>query len=328
MTEKKECKPAVSVIVLTYNQVGTFVRALESVADIAGDECEVVVSDDGSTDGTRELLERYADEHPDRIRLLPRHGNMGLTANYFYALSQCRGRYITDLAGDDRRVDSEAILRFADMLDSLPDAVAVSSRWIAEGTIFGCQSPTADSREMMIRLLSFAKPQPMMLSALLYRKSVIDDALVREKPVVCNESFGCEDLPVMMALLDAGTVICSPEVTVEYTPSADSVTTTRDAGRRAVYAAGLCRASIALSRRYGLDDEPGVKRGLKDMCGYMLACAAASGVAKVADEAVSVSSAYGVELSAKARLYKTMLRSRRGQRSIAWLKSLIGFRLR
>lgn len=328
MTGAKNRVPAVSVIVLTYNQVCTVLRALDSVAAIAGENCEIVVSDDGSTDGTRELLERYDADYPGRIRLLPRHGNIGLTANYFYALSRCRGRYITDLAGDDRRINTEAILRFASMLDSRPDVVAVSSRWIADGAIYGAQNMPDDRREMMIRLLSFAKPQPMMLSAVVYRRSVIDDALARERSLVCNESFGCEDLPVMLALLDAGPIIYTDDVTVEYSPSVDSVTATHDPRRRAEYAAGLCRASVALARRYGLDAEQPIKTGLKDMCGYMLACAAAAADARIGDEAVSVSSASGADLSLKSRIYKTMLRSRVGQRSIAWLKSLIGFRLR
>ena len=323
-----ETTPVVSVIVLTYNQIETVVRALESLRPVSGSDCEVVVSDDGSTDGTRKLLEAYADNHPGLIRLLPRHKNMGLTDNYFYALSQCRGRYITDLAGDDRRLSPEAIGKFAAILDSQPEAVAVSSRWIVADRIFGYVGADIDRRELMIRLLSFAKPQPMMLSAMMYRKSVIDAAIVREKANIWNAGFGCEDLPLMIALLAAGEIIYRPEVTVEYSPSADSVTATGDYSRQARYAAGLCRATVALANRYGLERELRVRRGLDKMCGYMLACAAASADREVVDEALRVCAQTGANPRGKARIYKAMLRSRWGLRSIAWLKRLIGFNSR
>lgn len=314
--------PVVSVIVLTYNQAATALRAVESVTVISGADCEVIVSDDGSTDGTRELLESYDKDNPGRIRLLPRHDNMGLTDNYFYALSHCRGRYITDLAGDDLRISPESITRFASILDARPEAVAVSTRWVSGGAICGCVETDVDRREMMVRLLSFAKPQPMMLSAMIYRKPVIDEAILRERTMVWNDRFGCEDLPLMMALLSAGQIIYRPEVTVEYSPANDSITANHDAGRQARYAAGLCRASTALAQRYGLEREPRISQGLEKMCGYMLACAAASGDWGVASDALTVCDETGAKARGKALMYKKMLRSRWWLRSIAWLKAL------
>jgi len=51
MTDRIPC----TVAILTFNSAGTLARALDSVADVE----EVIVSDGGSTDGTREIVGRY-----------------------------------------------------------------------------------------------------------------------------------------------------------------------------------------------------------------------------------------------------------------------------
>ena len=312
--------PAVSVIVLTYNQATTAEASVMSVLGSRDVEYEVVISDDSSTDGTRELLESIAGRYPDRVRLLPRHPNLGIPANYFYALEHCRGRYVTDVAGDDRRCDPSALSRHADMLDSAPELVAVSSRWRDGGSVNGTDVSQAPRRDTMTSLLALERPTPMMLSAMMYRRSIIVK-LLRDNPgVVCDTRFRCEDLPVMLALLAAGDVTFDPAVTVDYAPAPDSITRTADPERRALFAAGLCHAVHHLSQTYGLRNEPRVVSALEDMAGYMLGCAAASGRPAAATAAVDAVKESGARLTLKGKVYEKMLRNRVGLRSIAWLK--------
>lgn len=319
MKERIE-EPAVSVIVLTYNQVSTAEKAVMSVLESGGVEYEVVISDDGSTDGTRELLESIAARYPDRVRLLPRHPNLGIPANYFYALEHCLGRYVTDVAGDDRRCDPSALSRQGAMLDSAPELVAVSSRWKDGGSVNGADVSQAPRRDTMTSLLALDRPTPMMLSAMMYRRSVVTK-LLRDNPgTVCDPRFRCEDLPVMLALLNAGKIAFDPAVTVDYTPAPDSITRTPDPERRALFAAGLCHAVHHLVQAYGLRNDPRVVRGLNGMAGYMLGCAAASGSELVAAQTVEAVRESGAKLTLKGKMYEKMLRNRVGLRSIAWLK--------
>ena len=55
----------VSIIIPVYNEVNTLADVLNAVeaADFAGLEKQIVLVDDGSTDGTRDLLETYRDKH-------------------------------------------------------------------------------------------------------------------------------------------------------------------------------------------------------------------------------------------------------------------------
>lgn len=89
----------ISVAVVSYNGEKYIREQLDSILANLGDEDELVVSDDGSEDGTWTILKEYAGRD-DRIRLL--HGpGKGVIANVEYALRHCRGSYIYLADQDD-----------------------------------------------------------------------------------------------------------------------------------------------------------------------------------------------------------------------------------
>ncbi len=88
--------PAVSVIMPTYNRLATIRRAIDSVLGQGFADWELIIVDDGSTDGTDTALQ-YDDE---RIRVV-RTGNHGAAAARNTGVSLSRGRYITFLDSDD-----------------------------------------------------------------------------------------------------------------------------------------------------------------------------------------------------------------------------------
>ena len=53
--------PLVSIVIPAYNHAGYLDAAIRSVLDQTWTNVELIVLDDGSTDGTRALLERYGD---------------------------------------------------------------------------------------------------------------------------------------------------------------------------------------------------------------------------------------------------------------------------
>jgi glycosyltransferase involved in cell wall biosynthesis len=75
-----------------YNEVGTVRRAIDEVlaADV-GMDIELVVVDDGSTDGTREILRTTT--WPDRVRVLEHEHNQGKGAAVRTALEAARGEF-------------------------------------------------------------------------------------------------------------------------------------------------------------------------------------------------------------------------------------------
>jgi len=71
-------EPTVTVLVMTYDHERFIAQALDSVL---GQEVafpyEILVSEDLSTDGTRDVVVAYAQRHPDRIRLIWRTPSRG-----------------------------------------------------------------------------------------------------------------------------------------------------------------------------------------------------------------------------------------------------------
>lgn len=97
-----EHRLSVSVCMITYNQADTVRRAVESVlAQQTGIDFELVISDDGSEDGTDRIVEEYATAHPSKVSSVGRKTNVGMHQNSLWAESHCRGGLIAYCEGDD-----------------------------------------------------------------------------------------------------------------------------------------------------------------------------------------------------------------------------------
>jgi len=119
----------VSVVIPTYNDEGTIAETLASVfAQRFDGRYEVIVVNDGSTDGTRSVLERFG----DRIRVIDQR-NAGAAAARNVGIAAAAGEFIALLDGDDTWTE-EALAKTVPVLDQIPDAWRYSgmgSRWTA-----------------------------------------------------------------------------------------------------------------------------------------------------------------------------------------------------
>lgn len=93
--------PKVSVAIMTFNQKPYLQDCIESVLEQDYENFEIVVADDGSTDGTQDMLEDYAARFPGRFRLQLSPANRGITINANAAHFACTGDYIAWMGGDD-----------------------------------------------------------------------------------------------------------------------------------------------------------------------------------------------------------------------------------
>ena len=66
-----------SVVIPCYNEIHTLSAVLDSVRDAPGPDREIIVVDDGSTDGTRELLEKDIDGKLARVIYLETNRGKG-----------------------------------------------------------------------------------------------------------------------------------------------------------------------------------------------------------------------------------------------------------
>jgi glycosyltransferase involved in cell wall biosynthesis len=93
-------KPLVTVLVATYNQESVVEQALRSIQTQSYTELEILVSDDCSSDRTRQVIERVARED-SRFRCFFQEKNLGITSNYNFLASRASGEFVSIFAGDD-----------------------------------------------------------------------------------------------------------------------------------------------------------------------------------------------------------------------------------
>lgn len=115
----------VSVSLITYNQVHFIGRAIEGILSQKVDfKFELIIGDDCSTDGTREILLEYNRRFPEIINLiLHQKRNEGVPGkiNYLSTILAAKGKYIALIDGDDYWTDQFKLQKQVDFLELNPD---------------------------------------------------------------------------------------------------------------------------------------------------------------------------------------------------------------
>lgn len=91
--------PRVSVILCSYNQAPYLGEAVESVLGQTYDDYELIVIENGSTDHSREVLARYADD--PRVRLFLHDQNISVSRRFNEGVRAANGEFISFLCSDD-----------------------------------------------------------------------------------------------------------------------------------------------------------------------------------------------------------------------------------
>ncbi len=162
--------PRVSVLFPVYNDERFVSRAIQSILVQTFADFELIVVDDGSTDGTVKILEAFADP---RIRIVF-DSHQGVSAALNRAISLAGGEYLARMDSDDTS-RPDRLERQSDFLDQHPDYGMVGS---------ACEIVTEDGS----RVGSFPVPQldaevraamiwgnPIVHSSVMIRKSVLDE---------------------------------------------------------------------------------------------------------------------------------------------------------
>jgi len=201
-------EPLISVIMPVKN-AGDFVgAAVESIIDQTYKSWEMIVVDDGSTDETGKILQKFA-RKDKRITVITNKKSKGIGASLNLALTKAKGKYIARMDGDDISLPNRLATQVA-FLQKHPKIVAVGGQAEmidGEGEIFAYKHFPTDStklREMIMWMVPIQHPI-MMARGEAYKQCRYDETFKT-----------AEDVEMFMQLLKFGELGNVPKVVYQY----------------------------------------------------------------------------------------------------------------
>ena len=134
----------VSVAMATYNGERFLQEQLDSLARQTLLPCELVVCDDGSTDGTLDILNSFAAKAPFPVSIYPNETRLGYGLNFLRAASLCSGDLIAFCDQDDVWLEQK-LARCSAVISSTKCNLVIHSARVVDGNLkpLGPQTPSA-----------------------------------------------------------------------------------------------------------------------------------------------------------------------------------------
>lgn len=116
--EKIEPEVMLSVCCITYNHERFIAQAIEGfLMQKTTFKYEIIIGEDCSTDETRKIVDEYAANYPDRIKLITSEFNVGAHKNEVRVIKEVKGKYIALCDGDDYWTDPLKLQKQVDFLE-------------------------------------------------------------------------------------------------------------------------------------------------------------------------------------------------------------------
>jgi glycosyltransferase involved in cell wall biosynthesis len=208
-----EKTPILSVIIPAYNVEAYIRQAVESALRQSWDALEIIVVDDGSTDGTMEALHDIDDYRLHRVW----QAHAGLAAARNSGIQAARGAYLGFLDGDDLWTQTKAERHFIFFRDHPEIDVTFSYAWIIDELgleVAPFKSSTSGEISFQDLLIGCPHCNAILRRDVIERAGLFDIGLV-----------GAEDLDMWLriAMQRRGNIYCIPEFLAFYRRRADQL---------------------------------------------------------------------------------------------------------
>lgn len=216
--------PLVSVIIPVFNGADFIGPALESALCQTYESLEILVVDDGSTDGTAEIVAAYATRDP-RVRVIAQ-ANGGVARARNRGIAEAQGEFVAPLDADDLWEPTKIARQMERLLeaggrtglvycwwvwvDEKATVLDRSPRWRVEGNVF--------ERLLQINFMGNA-------SVPLFRKNCLVEAGGYNETMAASRAGGCEDWEIALRVASGYEVVAVSEVLVGYRRRPGSMST-------------------------------------------------------------------------------------------------------
>lgn len=206
----------------TYNGERFLREQLDSILSQTYPLLEVIIQDDHSTDGTMDILNRYAREH-EVVKVFTNDGERGVNNNFYSAMSRAKGDLIAISDQDDVWLPK----KIETLVAHLGDNLLIGSR---NRQFVGEDDKDADvetdTRTPNISLLRMVHATPMAGHTLLFRRELLELIDNDKRQWVMYDAL----LQVLAATQNKATIV--PEVLVMWRRHTDAATYTKPLSRQ------------------------------------------------------------------------------------------------
>ncbi|NMH88333.1 glycosyltransferase [Flavivirga algicola] len=202
-----DLKPMVSIIVITYNSSKYLLDTLMSAKNQSYHNIELIISDDGSTDDTKNICEEWLQNNKDRFigtELITVQKNTGIPANLNRGLKKAKGEWLKFIAGDDI-LDINCVKSYMDFVNK--DQLKPS--FLFSNLVFFQNSIDNIVRVDQIDKLITKKQKHQFLDYLCDRPTITPSGFISKEILVSlggyNEKYRLlEDVPLFIKALRKG----------------------------------------------------------------------------------------------------------------------------
>lgn len=161
--------PLISVIMSVYNGASFLRESVDSILKQSFTDFEFIIVDDGSTDGSKDIIRSYSDE---RIVFIPLGENKGLIYALNLAIENSRGKYIARMDADDIALENRLALQ-VDAMEQDSSAILCHSAYLS----------FSDSKSVLLKL---ELPADGDRAFLLFSNSICHPTVMMNGPVLRN----------------------------------------------------------------------------------------------------------------------------------------------
>ncbi|HLG40999.1 MAG TPA: glycosyltransferase [Chitinophagaceae bacterium] len=233
----KTSNPMVSVALMSYNQKDYIRQAMDCIlAQQCDYSFEVIVGDDGSVDGTREIALEYQEKHPGIVKVLPKGPNQKVLKNFRDTVKACKGKYVAVCHSDDFWHDPLKLQKQISFLENNPEYGVVhtdahflltSNNALIEDYNSKNQTNVFDG-DIFEALIAYR----FFLNTLtvIFKKSLFDEHVDIDKYI--QAGFTYEDLPTWLELAAHTKFKYLPDSTATYRIMQESISRSKDPVKR------------------------------------------------------------------------------------------------
>jgi len=282
--------PLVSVNMITYNHAPYIAGAIEGVLQQKTSfPFELVIGEDCSTDGTRDIVLDYQKKHPDIIRVIMSDKNVGMKMNGNRTRKASRGKYIAVCEGDDYWHHPGKLQRQAEYLETHPECGLVFSSY----DVYHVRSKKRIKD--FIKYRKWVIPEKWDVSDIVEGKHGILTCTVMARRALCDQiietdpylyqsdQFLMGDTQLWAEIAVVAELHYISESLATHIITDESATRSRDIKKRLRFAISGAELMIYLCKKYDL---PSSLRKMHQAtwCNYSLKYSFYSKSAKIADE--------------------------------------------